>query len=357
MLTLDTQTGELARAVIDLARQKAANHINLAALEASGEPPPGRAILNNDPTKRFLHQLSSKQMRRLLASVKDFKASRSEQNEQRVDGRGLLEQANRQIDSLYAAFLSITTLLKFNILRNARANKAFLFGTIGQGFFTVIGHYYIFYIIHHPIPPELPILAYTMPAFSSYVMFAHAMYKSSGKEHTWLVFSGRRIGSVPFHLANFLMEIGSILIACILCIVFLYVVGASDVRSVEDSFKGSNVGMFVCLLTLAYVLGYGLGTALDDLFTAIPGLNGTIFMLMPVIFITSGVYSSYNGMPALIKEVFRINPLLTVVEKARESMVIGYSTPDLTLIYPLTIAAFSLAFALMHRTRKERLAQ
>lgn len=268
----------------------------------------------------------------------------------------LFEHLNRQLDTLYGSLLSVATVLKFNILRTGRANKVTLYATIGQTFAMIIGHYYMFFYIHHPIPSELPILSFTMPAFSIYIICTHGIYKVSGTEYQWSMFKGRRISFVSFHLSQLIMEVLSVIAACALVCAVLYMFGTLDVRSVGDSFQHSNFPLFISLLVVAYVLGYSFGSLANAAFDVIPGLNASFYVMMPVIFVTSGVYSSYNLMPSFLRDVFKFNPLVSIVEKARQSIVLSYSTPDLSLTYPVTLAVVGVAVTLMFHSQKERLA-
>ncbi|HFQ15233.1 MAG TPA: sugar ABC transporter permease [Rhodobacteraceae bacterium] len=128
----------------------------------------------------------------------------------------------------------------------------------------------------------------------------------------------------------------------------------SGILAVVDNHTVLNFPRIVEALSLAMILGLGVGVlncALSGLF---PLWEIVWSILTRPLFLASGVIFLYDAMPQLAREVLWYNPLIHVVGRMRTGFYSTYTAPYVNEIYVLAIALACLALGLILLGRYHR---
>ncbi len=109
---------------------------------------------------------------------------------------------------------------------------------------------------------------------------------------------------------------------------------------------------------LAVALGFGVGALNSYLMTAFPLWERAWQILTRPLFLLSGVFTTYDGLPELGQQVLIWNPLIHIVGITRSGFFINYDAPYASISFVLLIAMPTAVFGLMllyrhHRTLLE----
>jgi ABC-type polysaccharide/polyol phosphate export permease len=99
-----------------------------------------------------------------------------------------------------------------------------------------------------------------------------------------------------------------------------------------------NISLLALTCAIAAMLGLGVGLMLHSVGQRSPVIGMLEESLRWVIFITSGVYTPYAGMPWYMAQYVWYSPLVAIVEYGRKAFDNAYPVDDLSLAYSAAVA-------------------
>lgn len=141
----------------------------------------------------------------------------------------------------------------------------------------------------------------------------------------------------------------NIIVSCIVFGFIILVLGAT-IRL--------DMGRIALAYGLAIALGFGIGALNSYLMTAFPVWERAWQILTRPLFVVSGVFTTYDGLPDIAQQVLIWNPLIHIVGLTRSGVFINYEAPYASVTFVLLIAMPTAVFGLMllyrhHRTLLE----
>jgi capsular polysaccharide transport system permease protein len=100
-------------------------------------------------------------------------------------------------------------------------------------------------------------------------------------------------------------------------------------------------------LTLALLLGFGVGTLCSAFNLMWPTTARIVPMILKVMFFVSGLFFSVENLPTSIRDILFFNPLTHLIELLRSSMSEGYTTSFVYLPYAFGFMLVALALGLL----------
>ena len=185
-------------------------------------------------------------------------------------------------------------------------------------------HYYTFTLIDKATAPGIAMEEFVWGGFVVWFVFSHICVGLGHHLPSRFPFPG--VSAMHLRLAmatwSLLSNMAFLYISVIIMIIF-----GDDVR-----FPSILVTTFV-LLTAA-TMAFGWGILAEALCRAAPILEPIFHFLPWLVFLTSGVYFSFESVPLEMAEIDIYNPLLHLIEYERSAFDPGYPVKLLSLSYP-----------------------
>lgn len=121
---------------------------------------------------------------------------------------------------------------------------------------------------------------------------------------------------------------------------------------------GATVRIQILSLALAYglaiFLGFGIGSLNCYLMTAFPAWERAWQIITRPLFLISGVFTTFDALPAVAKTFLIWNPLIHIVGLAREGFFINYNGSYISVAYVVFLALITGTLGLMLLFRHHR---
>ena len=220
------------------------------------------------------------------------------------------------------------------------------FGVIMEYFritVVVVCHYFAFWVRNKRMPADIPIEAWVLNSFAVWYAMKDAWKAADGG---WRLPQGQALmpGVTPMHMRLAKAGWGFLkaLTFCLAAPMILNVFG--------DNLDFPNVPLTILIFLIAAGVGFGFGMIVEALSHLWPVTHLVAHVLLWIIYMTGGHYTSIVYLPWATEQVFWFNPLLQLSEYQRNAAFAGYPIGLVTLSYPAICAAVSLPIGLMlHR--------
>ena len=204
----------------------------------------------------------------------------------------------------------------------------------------VFVHYWLFYLIHKPMPGQIPIETYVLAGFSVWFAF-NGSWLGAASGGKWPAGATSLPGITELHLR---VAKAAWPLLLNLCFCFLALV---PLKLVDRDLPLANVPETSLIFAIAGLSGFGLGLMLDRLGRRVPLVKTVEKLLTWGLFVTSGLYFSIETTPPLVAGWFWYNPLLHLVEYERHAFDPGYPVALLDLSYPAVVMVGLVAAGLL----------
>lgn len=207
-----------------------------------------------------------------------------------------------------------------------------------------LAHMVFFWVVGKTYPGEISYLSVVLAPFIIWNVFKCTMSRSK------LVFSSQQydkaanIGWIHIFLSVLVYDLLRVIA------VFGLTVLASSLfwnNTFVMPFRWPSLPSFFLAFGLAAMLGAGFGLLLTSLEHRWSVFKLADHIVLWILFVTSGIYDSYVDLPDLVAPVFAYNPILTLVEQARQALNPTYPMGDLTLLYPFWTAVVCLGLGIV----------
>ena len=194
----------------------------------------------------------------------------------------------------------------------------------------VFVHYWLFYLIHKPMPGQIPIEVYVLAGFSVWFAF-NGSWLGAASGGKWPAGATSLPGVTELHLriAKAAWPLLLNLVFCVLALVPL--------KLIDHDLPLANLPETSLIFAIAGLSGFGLGLMLDCLQRRFPLVKTVEKLLTWGLFVTSGLYFSLETTPPIVAGWFWYNPLLHLVEYERHAFDPGYPVALLDLSYPAVV--------------------
>lgn len=204
----------------------------------------------------------------------------------------------------------------------------------------VFVHYWLFYLLHKPMPGQIPIEIYVLAGFSVWFAF-NGSWLGAASGGKWPAGATLLPGITELHLrvAKAAWPLLLNLSFCFLALVPL--------KLFDRDLPLANVPETSLIFAIAGLSGFGLGLMLDRLGRRVPLIKTIEKLLTWALFVTSGLYFSLETTPPIVAGWFWYNPLLHLVEYERHAFDPGYPISLLDLSYPAVVMVGLLVTGLL----------
>jgi len=108
-----------------------------------------------------------------------------------------------------------------------------------------------------------------------------------------------------------------------------------------------NWAVLLAALSLAALFGLGLGSLLAALNVIFPLLEKLVPMALRILFFISGVFFSVSRMPPAIQKYVAWNPILQIIEMARQGLNPHYQVAEVDPVYLVLVVLILLTLGLL----------
>jgi capsular polysaccharide transport system permease protein len=215
--------------------------------------------------------------------------------------------------------------------------------------FWVLTFYGMFHFMGRAVPAGMDVFAFLVTGIVPYLMF-----KSILNRCLPAIIGNKPLLFYP-QVRPLDIAIGrAALEAFTLTFVFVVLLGASALYRGElriDSVVGVLGG-----LTLAWLLGFSVGTSLMGLSVFFPAVERVTPIVLRPLFWISGLFFTANELPPQVGDVLLYNPVLHVVELTRQGWFIEYQAHRLDVVYVIQwILVFGYLGLLLERLARRRM--
>lgn len=212
----------------------------------------------------------------------------------------------------------------------------------------VVCHYFAFWVRNKRMPADIPIEAFVINSFAVWYALKDAWKAADGG---WRLPQGQALlpGVTPMHMRLARAGWGCLkaLTFCLAAPVLLDLFG--------DRLDFPNVPLTVVIFLIATAIGFGCGMIVEGLSHLWPASHMVSHVVLWVLYMTGGHYTSIVYLSWVIERVFWFNPLLQLTEYQRNAAFPGYPIGLVGLSYPALCVAVSLPIGLMlHRWLRHR---
>ncbi len=204
----------------------------------------------------------------------------------------------------------------------------------------VFVHYWLFVLLHKPMPAEIPIEIFVLAGFTVWFAF-NATWLGASTGGRWPAGATSLPGVTELHLRVAKATWGLLLnlVFCLLAVVPLSLI--------DRRLPLPSVPETCAVFAIAGVSGFGLGLILERLGRLFSFVKTIEKLLTWAIFVTSGLYFSIETTPPQVAYYFLWNPMLHLVEFERSAFDPGYPVALLDLRYPACVMVFLLITGLL----------
>jgi len=204
----------------------------------------------------------------------------------------------------------------------------------------VFVHYWLFVLLHKPMPAEIPIEIFVLAGFTVWFAF-NATWLGASTGGRWPAGATSLPGVTELHMRVARAAWG-LLLNLVFCLVAVIPLGL-----VDRGLPLASVPETCAVFAIAGLSGFGLGLILERLGRLFSFVKTVEKLLTWAIFVTSGLYFSVETTPPQVAYYFLWNPMLHLVEYERNAFDPGYPIALLDLRYPACVMVFLLITGLL----------
>jgi ABC-type polysaccharide/polyol phosphate export permease len=246
--------------------------------------------------------------------------------------------------------LEAALILRYIRLTRGKSNNP-VFGSVGT-IVIIVSHIYFFWLISRSMPAGISQVEFCTPAFTMWFLL-----RGSSKYRKAPAFPDKSIKHtnvkwINVAVAELAIESLKTIFAFIFILVFFtYIYNDQRVMALKYP---PNIPQTAYLMCIAITMGFGLKLVSE--YSIARWKLFALFekVLMFLVYVTCGVYSSISTLPPLIAAYFSWNPLIHLVEFGRQALHPGYPVWDVTTLYPLSVAGGLLFLGLTLRRYNRR---
>jgi ABC-type polysaccharide/polyol phosphate export permease len=241
----------------------------------------------------------------------------------------------KTLDSFVNTVEIIRSTLVLILKRNYAVKKAGLFSTTTRSFLLILAHVYMWDFLGRSFPAGIANYWWVAGGFLGWLLVTIGFTRSHSKEYMAQWYYRNRIPFGAILIQDMLFEICSMALGALFAFVVLYMLNQ---RQLFGSPVDVDFPAIFGLLVIAYLSGISMGAILDVIGDTLEIDQSLTHFAMWPMFITSGVYESFQQAPSLAKNIMVLNPVLPVIENLRRAFDPQYSVEGLTLLYPIAFA-------------------
>ncbi|MBV9756869.1 MAG: hypothetical protein JO047_07430 [Alphaproteobacteria bacterium] len=204
-------------------------------------------------------------------------------------------------------------------------------------------HYFAFWIRNKRMPADIPIEAWVINSFAVWYALKDAWNAADGG---WRLPQGQALmpGVTPMH-----MRLAKAGWGFLKAITFCFAAPAL-LDLFGDRLDFPDIPLTVTIFLIAAGVGFGFGMVVEGLARLWPASHLGSHVLLWLIYMTGGHYTSIVYLPWVTEQAFWFNPLLQLSEYQRHAAFSGYPIYLVGLVYPALCVAVSLPIGLvLHR--------
>ncbi|MBV8474196.1 MAG: tetratricopeptide repeat protein, partial [Hyphomicrobiales bacterium] len=205
----------------------------------------------------------------------------------------------------------------------------------------IVGHYYLFWVLHRPMPGNAPIIVFVVGGFTVWFAFSTTeMGAANASKHSGGIIALNGVTDIHLRCAGAVWPILFNLTFCLLAMIPLKMYGAE--------LPIPNLVLTFGVFAIAGSLGFGFGLLFERLGSAWPAVKVVEKLLSWILYISAGMYFCVATVhPPVIADIMLYNPLVHLVEYERHAFVSGYPVSLVNLTYPLCSAVVLCFFGLL----------
>jgi ABC-type polysaccharide/polyol phosphate export permease len=260
-----------------------------------------------------------------------------------------------QLLDRFDAFANFASLESALILRNIRIASGKgsdpFFGSI-RTVVIIIAHIYFFWMISRSMPAGISQVEFVTPAFTMWFLLSGASRYRKPNSPRDTSSKQANIKWINILIADLTIESMQTIFAYIFIFVlfaFIY----NDQRVMTMKYV-PLIPKTVYLMFIAILMGLGLRLVSEYLVPRWKLFSLLLKVLMFLIYVTCGIYSSLASLPPLIAPYFAFNPLIHLTESARQAVHSGYPIWGVDTRYPLVLACILVFVGLGFRRLDRR---
>jgi capsular polysaccharide transport system permease protein len=194
-----------------------------------------------------------------------------------------------------------------------------------------------------PMAGGIPIELFVIVGFTIWFIFSHTAH---GPRHAVGEGAGATlmplVSPMHFRIAAALWELVAMTALCFMGLILSQMIHGNE--------PVPNVPVAILVFVIADVLGFGTRLVLDALCVRWPTVHSLKKLILRVLFITAGVYFSAVNLHRALGYWVLVNPLIHLLEIARNALYPGYPVFEVNLWYPTSWAlGLTLAGLLLNR--------
>jgi len=263
-------------------------------------------------------------------------------------GSGRFERWLSAFDAL-TEFVALESalILRYVRLSRGKSNNPVI-GSIAT-IVIIVSHIYFFWLISRSMPAGISQVEFCTPAFTMWFLLrGNSKYRKSPAFPDKSI-KHANVKWINIVVAQLAIESLKTFFAFVFILVFfLYVYNDQRVMTLKYL---PDIPKLAYLMAIAIAMGFGLRLVSEYFGPKWKLYDLVEKVLMFLVYVTCGVYSSISTLPPLVAAYFSWNPLIHLVELGRQALHAGYPVWDVTPFYPLSVAGALVFFGLSLRRR------
>jgi len=212
----------------------------------------------------------------------------------------------------------------------------------------IAAHYYLFVLVHKPMPANLPIVTFVIAGFPVWFAFNGALQAGS---------HGTRSAAQAILLPQvtmFHVKLAKASWAVLLNFVFCLCASWPLIFFFGQNLSLPDIPTSVVIFILSGSMGFGLGLLSEQMSKRWPIVDIFTKLLAWALYVTSGQYFSIMTVERGWAKFLWFNPLIHLVEYERHAFDPGYPIAVVNLWYPAAFAVSLMMLALMGKQAARR---
>jgi len=205
----------------------------------------------------------------------------------------------------------------------------------------IVAHYYLFVLVHKPMPANLPIQTFVIAGFPVWFAFNGAL--QAGVHGARSVAQAILLPKVSAFHVKLAKASWPVLLNFMFCICASWPL----IFFFHQDIPLPNIALSCFIFLLAGSMGFGMGLMSEQLSHKWPIFDIFTKLISWALYVTSGQYFSIMTVQRGWADILWFNPLIHLVEYERHAFDFGYPVAIVNLGYPAAVAVSLLMLALM----------
>jgi ABC-type polysaccharide/polyol phosphate export permease len=216
----------------------------------------------------------------------------------------------------------------------------------------IVSHIYFFWLISRAMPAGISQVEFCTPAFTMWFLLIGTSKYHKASPIQEKNSKNLNLKWIHFTIAELIIEsLKTIFAYIIVLFIFTYVYNDQRVMTMRYF---PNIGKTAYLMLIAIALGFGLKLVSEYLIPRWKMFSLVLKVLMFLVYVTCGIYSSLASLPPMVAPYFVLNPLIHLTESARQAVHSGYPVWGINTLYPLILACLLIFVGLAFRRLDQR---